>query len=327
MIKFKKIIINFIIYYSIFNYKYIYKKSYNAFITNPKISIFLPVFNKGKYLKAAISSLQRQTLKDIEIIGINDGSLDESLKILKKISKKDKRIRILNNDRNHGPLYSRAMGISNSSGEYLLNLDADDKLLNDNSLKLIYNLAKSSNSDFCRFLIKRIPANSSESNEFNLINKIQLQLEDLLITNKIISRSIFYKAFIFLKNRIFKEKWMLHDDNIWNKLINEYSKKSIIFNKYIYYYKRNSDSLNLKRGSSDEIKSLVYKLEMSLNINESMSNSDFRAYINQIIDLYNSSSCRIPEIEVKNKLKSIVFKYAKFNKINDVKILSKQKIP
>ena len=276
----------------------------------------MPIFNKGKFLNAAISSLQSQYLKDIEIIAINDGSLDDSLKKLKKLSKKDKRIKIFNNDRNHGPLYSRAMGIANSSGEYLLNLDADDKLLNDNSLRFIYNLAKSSNSDFCRFLIKRIPENSKKTNEFNLINRLQLQLDDLLITNKIISKDIFNKAFIYLKKRIFKEKWILHDDNIWNLLVNKYSKKSIVFNKYIYYYKRNNESLNMKRGSLTEIKSLIYKLDMSLKINASINNYDFKSYISQIINLYNSSSNRIPDIEIKNKLKAIFFKYTKYNQLN-----------
>ena len=58
-------------------------------------------------------SIQKQTLNDIEIIAVNDFSTDETLKILKKLSKKDKRIKIINNDRNHGLLYS-------SNGNYKL---------------------------------------------------------------------------------------------------------------------------------------------------------------------------------------------------------------
>ena len=315
MTKLKKILVNFFIYY-LFNYfKFIHKESIDVLNKHPKISVFLPIFNKGKYLNSAIKSLQSQTLINIEIIAINDASTDDSLKILKKILKRDKRIKILNNDRNRGPLYSRAMGIINSSGEYLMNLDADDKLLNNNCLKILYNLAKSFNYDFCRFLIKRIPGNAKEKKEFNLLNKIQLHLDDLLITNKLVSRKILIDSYSFLKDRIHKSKWLLHDDNIWSLLINKYSKKSIVYNRFVYYYKRNNESLNLKRGSMAEIKSLVYKLDMNLKINLSMNQNDFKSSFNQIIKLYDVYSGKAPELEIKNNLKEILFKYIKFNKI------------
>ena len=67
----------------------------------PKISVFLPIYNKEKYLYRSIGSIQNQTLKDIEIVAINDGSTDKSLKILKKLAKNDTRIKIFNNDRKY----------------------------------------------------------------------------------------------------------------------------------------------------------------------------------------------------------------------------------
>ena len=114
----------------------------------PKVSVFLPIYNKEKYLFRSIGSLQKQTIKNFEIIAINDCSTDNSLKILKKLSKKDHRIKIINNDRNHGLLYSRAKGIINSKGEFLMNLDPDDKLEGNNILKKLFNKAKKSNLDY-----------------------------------------------------------------------------------------------------------------------------------------------------------------------------------
>ena len=104
----------------------------------PKVSVFMPIYNKEKYLIESIKSIQNQTLKDIEIIAVNDGSTDNSLKIIKNLTKIDKRIKIVNNDRNHGLLYSRAMGIINSTGEYVFNLDPDDKLSSPINLKFLY---------------------------------------------------------------------------------------------------------------------------------------------------------------------------------------------
>ena len=114
----------------------------------PKVSVFLPIYNKEKYLINSIESLQKQTIKNIEIIAVNDCSTDNSLKILKKLSKKDHRIKIINNDRNHGLLYSRAKGIVNSKGDFLMNLDPDDKLEGNNNLKVLFNKAKKSNLDY-----------------------------------------------------------------------------------------------------------------------------------------------------------------------------------
>lgn len=64
----------------------------------PKVSIIVPVYNVEKYLERSLNSLINQTLKDIEIICVNDGSKDNSLKILEEYSKKDNRIIIINQD-------------------------------------------------------------------------------------------------------------------------------------------------------------------------------------------------------------------------------------
>ena len=98
-------------------------------------------------------------MKEIEIVAVNDCSTDHSLKNLKRLSKNDKRIKIINNDRNHGLLYSRAMGIINSSGEYLMNLDPDDSLEGKNNLAVLYHYLKKYNIDFLRFLHRRMPRN------------------------------------------------------------------------------------------------------------------------------------------------------------------------
>ena len=103
----------------------------------PKISIFLPIYTKEKYLKRSITSIQRQTLKEIEIILINDCSTDNSLEILKEFSKKDPRIKIISNKKNSGSLFSRAIGILNSKGEYLMSLDPGDQYKDKNCLKIL----------------------------------------------------------------------------------------------------------------------------------------------------------------------------------------------
>ena len=99
----------------------------------------------------SINSIQKQTLKEIEIITVNDYSLDNSFKILKEMKKKDSRIKIINNDKNYGLLYSRAKGILYSKGEYLMNLDPDDEIIGYDSLQYLYETAKKANVDVVIF--------------------------------------------------------------------------------------------------------------------------------------------------------------------------------
>ena len=90
-----------------------------------KISVIVPVFNAEKYLKMCLNSLVSQTLKNIEIICIDDGSTDNSLAILDKFKSKDDRIKIIK-QKNYGVSIARNNGISEAQGEYIGFVDADD---------------------------------------------------------------------------------------------------------------------------------------------------------------------------------------------------------
>lgn len=94
-------------------------------MSEPLISVIVPVYNAGKYLDVCIKSLVLQTYKNLELIFVNDGSLDNSLKILKKWEKKDSRIKILNQN-NKGAASARNSAVLVSRGEYVSFIDADD---------------------------------------------------------------------------------------------------------------------------------------------------------------------------------------------------------
>ena len=91
----------------------------------PKYSVIIPVYNTEKYLEQCLESVINQTLKDIEIICVNDGSTDNSLNILQEYQAKDNRIKIINQE-NSGAGKARNTGIENSNCEYLYFLDSDD---------------------------------------------------------------------------------------------------------------------------------------------------------------------------------------------------------
>ena len=93
---------------------------------NPKITAIVPIYNSEKFFKKTIRSIQNQNMLDIEIILVNDASTDNSVKVIEELQKEDPRIKLINNEKNMGILYSRCVGVLEAKGKYIVNLDHDD---------------------------------------------------------------------------------------------------------------------------------------------------------------------------------------------------------
>ena len=111
-----------------------------------KVSVIVPVYNSGKYLKKCLNSLVNQTLKSIEIIIIDDGSTDKSRKIIAWYKSQYPNIIKVILCSHNGVAYARNLGIKEAQGEYIKFVDADD-YLNINTLELMYNAAKEHDVD------------------------------------------------------------------------------------------------------------------------------------------------------------------------------------
>lgn len=91
----------------------------------PLISVIVPVYNAESFLHMCVDSILKQTFHDFELILIDDGSKDMSLKVINELSEKDKRIKIYHHE-NHGAGYTRNRGIQLASGKYITFIDSDD---------------------------------------------------------------------------------------------------------------------------------------------------------------------------------------------------------
>lgn len=94
-------------------------------IETPKLSVIMPVYNAEKFLKDSIESVLNQTFSDFEFIIINDGSTDNSLKIIKAYANKDERIKIIDQN-NLGIVESLNQALKLSTGQFIARMDADD---------------------------------------------------------------------------------------------------------------------------------------------------------------------------------------------------------
>lgn len=117
-------------------------------IDQPKVSVVMPIYNAEPFLRQALDSVVGQTLKDIEIVCVNDGSKDSSLSILEEYAAKDSRIKIIDGP-NGGYGHAMNTGMASATGEYIGILEPDDYLISD-MYETLYAKAKENSLDFVR---------------------------------------------------------------------------------------------------------------------------------------------------------------------------------
>lgn len=121
----------------------------------PKVSVCVPVYNAEQYIARCLDSIQSQELKDIEIIVVNDYSLDKSMDIVNAYSKTDKRIKIIEHEANYGLMVARNNAYMAATGDYITFLDSDDSLAKD-ALENLYSAAIRENADIVSGVIQYV---------------------------------------------------------------------------------------------------------------------------------------------------------------------------
>ncbi len=218
----------------------------------PNVSVIVPVYNVEPYLRRCLESLIHQTLKDIEIIVINDCSTDGSLEILKEYAKQDERIKLIDLPVNQGAAVARNKGLEAASGEYLGFIDPDDDL-DLNFYEELYKKAHSENLDTvkCNRVIRHLDGEITRS---RLNRFIKSSLYDFSYE----WQSAIYRASLIYDNNIkFPPDVRKGQDVVFlNKIILKVKKYAVIDNVNYYYYKR-ENSLNAKKIPIESIKSAL----------------------------------------------------------------------
>lgn len=114
----------------------------------PKISVIIPVYNQERYIAQCIDTILFQTLRDIELVCINDGSTDGSGNVLNAYAAKDQRVRVVNRE-NKGVGLTRNEGLAMATGEYVAFMDPDDYYPDNHVLERLYGAAKEHGAKIC----------------------------------------------------------------------------------------------------------------------------------------------------------------------------------
>jgi len=204
------------------------------------ITIAVAVYNTEKYLRDCIDSVVNQTYQNLEIICVNDCSTDKSLEILEEYAAKDKRIKIITNEKNSGLGVTRNVGIDAAHGKYILFIDSDD-WLNLTACEKLISKAKENDSDVVFYSIYVVTGNEKKRWK-NFCNvSYPLGLED----RKMLLRKIYPHAWSRLwKLEFMKEKRIRFSDFRKSQdqkphwMVCLLAEKIAFESEYLYYYRR-----------------------------------------------------------------------------------------
>lgn len=232
----------------------------------PKVSIIIPVYNVEQYIRQALDSVVNQTLKDIEIICIDDCSPDNCWNILNEYASKDKRFNIIHLEENKGQGYARNLALDMANGKYIMFLDPDD-WLELNACELAYNQIEKNQNDMVFFDTYIYNDQTKQKKHVNLrltpfkniINDSQIKFKELnfpFIKTTEIWYKIYSKSFIDNYNIRFEEG-RLGEDILFVIKTLCYSNTISIVNKPLYIYR--TENSNSSTGKTKSWKDLLYK--------------------------------------------------------------------
>lgn len=204
-------------------------------MSHPAISVIIPVYNVSQYLDKCLCSVTNQTLKDIEIIIVNDGSTDDSMSVIRKHAALDSRIKVIDK-KNEGVVYARKKGVEAAQGEYIHYLDGDD-IMEPESYELLLKKAIEENADMVvfefRLFYNKIKKITRTENFKSTIDFIKYSVE----TSEYMSLGLnIHKRELYKNNILYSKGLTYAEDTYLTEQLAYYSKKITYLNKGLYNY-------------------------------------------------------------------------------------------
>jgi glycosyltransferase involved in cell wall biosynthesis len=248
-------------------------------MTNPKLSIIIPVYNVEHFLPETIKSIQCQHYTDYEVILVDDGSKDNSLNVCRELASKDERINVYHKD-NSGVSDTRNVGLGKAIGDYVYFMDSDD-LLHPQFIEIMMNCAEKNDADLvcCEYTtfikkpmfpkIKDICALDLRENNSDPFDVLTLAAHATSMCSKVLKRTLLHSYNIkFRSGMTFGEDMFV----AWKCCL--VSQKAYFVRQPLYYYRQTGNSAvsryhaNLYesyRSSFDEIKQFVADYNIQVN--------------------------------------------------------------
>lgn len=279
-------------------------------MNNPKISVIIPVYNVEKYLRQCLDSVVNQTIRDIEIICVNDGSTDSSSRILEEYSSKDNRIIVINQE-NSGQSVARNNGLKVAAGEYIAFLDSDDYMEPD-LCETAYQKALLTGADITMFFFDTFGEDYMNVSAIDTIPDDDIVIRGRKIdavndNNNVIWNMLYKRSFIEKNNIFFLEKTLYEDVHFTIKCACLCNRIAVI-RKRLVHYRVGSGCTTDKKQSYNQLQRVGLYRRMIDDLRKIDSSPEFLVKLYQIKwnSLYSTYYYGIPRNLRKIMLKSIV---------------------
>lgn len=267
----------------------------------PKVSVIVPIYNVEKYLEKCINSLLSQTLEDIQIILVNDGSKDNSGNIAKEYEKNNKDRVIYVEKENGGLSDARNYGLKYATGDFIAFLDSDD-YIEKNAYEEMYNKAIEENADYveCDF-IWEFPNKIRVDKQYPYKNKKEmLSFVRVVAWNKLIKRQL-----IIDNNLEFPKGLRYEDVEFTYKLIPFINKFAYVDKPFIHYVQREGSIANVQNERTAEIFTVldnVIEFYKKNNIYEEYRDELEYNYARYLLCSSLKRMCKIKDKTIREKL-------------------------
>jgi len=253
-----------------------------------KVSIVVPVYNVAPYLGRCLDSLVGQTLRDIEIICVDDASTDNSLEILREYEKRDSRIHVIALGKNSGVATARNAGIDAARGEYLGFVDSDD-FVDTNFYEKLYDAAKKTDADMARGNVEIIQIDGIRRTDADEINNIEKHGKWYFSWQWWCA--IYRANMISMHNIRFPIEIVSGQDNVFLMECISHTNNVALCRDVFYHYARREGSLDETIMPPNKLESRVRALVLMSKIynKTDMSQRDYNMrYFNLIYGLYSN---------------------------------------
>lgn len=267
----------------------------------PKVSVIVPIYNVEKYLEKCINSLLSQTLEDIQIILVNDGSKDNSGNIAKEYEKNNKDRVIYVEKENGGLSDARNYGLKYATGDFIAFLDSDD-YIEKNAYEEMYNKVIEENADYveCDF-IWEFPNKIRVDKQYPYKNKKEmLSFVRVVAWNKLIKRQL-----ITDNNLEFPKGLRYEDVEFTYKLIPFINKFAYVDKPFIHYVQRKGSIANVQNERTAEIFTVldnVIEFYKKNNIYEKYRDELEYNYARYLLCSSLKRMCKIKDKKIREKL-------------------------
>ena len=231
-----------------------------------KVSVIIPVYNVEEYIHQCLDSIVNQTLKELEIILIDDRSPDKSKLVYEKFAAKDSRIIVIHNEKNIGQGFSRNKGIDIAKGEYIAFIDPDDWVDLDFFEKL-YDAAIQNNANIAKTERKKVHPNGRITKESTLNKYIKKQTKKnvpLFLLFGYEHTTAIYKRDIIVKNNVKYAEINNAQDNVFLLEAAYFAKSIALVSGTFYYYRQHSLSSSAIRNQ-DYFDCMLKYMEIHIN--------------------------------------------------------------